>query len=139
MSVILILVLCTEILAGCAESPVDYYDNFLLDLDIVGRLHDLDFLLARGKHSIGVRSELRTILYDLDTLRTDVPDIQKANDYYKDATHSLLLAANANYYGHKDLAKEYCTEAAELMSQADITFRNYMRIQQRKDRDNYYG
>jgi len=139
LSIVLILAVCMEIFAGCAQSPVDAYDNFLLDLDIVGRLHDLNFLISRGKHSIGVRSELHTIWYDLDTLKTDVPDIMKANDYYKEATDALLQAANANYYGHSDVAREFCTQAAKLMSQADIAFRNYMRTQQRKARDDYFG
>lgn len=128
------LMICLGLLCGCGVSDAEKYDNFLLDLDIEGRLNDLAYLLGRGQHSPGIRTELNTIYYDLKTLDIDNPEIQAVNNQYIECVQIFLEAANHNYKGRPEKAKEYLDTALNVFHNANRDLSAYKR-KEKQERD----
>ena len=131
------LILCLALFSGCGVSDTEKYDNFLLDLDIEGRLNDLAYLLGRGTHSPGIRTELNTIYYDLKTLKMDNPRIQAVNNQYIICVEIFLQAANENYKGRPEKAQEYLDTALEVFQNANRDLSAYKREINQEKQDGF--
>ena len=119
---ILAFILC--LLCGCTLTPVEQYNDFLVDLDIVMRIDMCLNQISEENPSWYTRADIKTIQQDLQTLRTDDENILAINDEFigvaREMENSIALLDGGNPQAAQEsyeLAEESFEEAKSMLAQ----------------------
>ncbi len=92
--IVIMTAIILTICCACASNPVERYDNFLNDLDVLTRMQTaLQQTKDGGEMTFYVREDMKTLEEDLQTLKSSDQEIIKINECFLDAARALQQSA----------------------------------------------